>query len=55
MINAFGSALTTAINGFVTDISAAIGSNLALVIPVVLGVTGIFMLWRIVSSFLGGR
>lgn len=55
MINAFGEALETALTGFVTQMTSAIGDNLSLVIPVVLGVVGIFMLWRIVSSFLGSR
>lgn len=55
MLDAFGTALSTSLTAFVTDISGAIGDNLVIVLPVVLGLVGIFMLWRIVSSFLGGR
>lgn len=55
MIDAFGTALTTALGTFVTDVTDGIGSNLVVVLPIVLGVTGIFLLWRIVSSFIGGR
>jgi hypothetical protein len=55
MLDAFSTALTTALGTFVTDISGAIGDNLVVVLPVVLGVVGIFLLWRIVSSFLHGR
>lgn len=55
MIDAFSTALGTALTGFVTDVTAGIGDNLTVVLPVVLGIVGIFLLWRIVSSFLGGR
>lgn len=55
MLDAFGTALTTALGTFVTDLSGAIGDNLVVVLPIVLGITGIFLLWRIVSSFIGGR
>jgi len=55
MLDAFATALETALTGFVTDISTAIGDNLVVVLPVTLGVVGIFLLWRIVSRFLKGR
>jgi hypothetical protein len=55
MIDAFSTALGTALTGFVTDISSGIGDNIASVLPITLGVAGIFLLWRVVSSFLHGR
>lgn len=55
MIDAFSTALGTALTGFVTDVTGGIGDNLATVLPVVLGVIGIFLLWRVVSHFLHGR
>lgn len=55
MIDAFVTALGTALAAFVTDVEAGIGSNLAVVLPVVLGVVGIFLLWRVVSRFLKAR
>jgi hypothetical protein len=55
MIDAFSTALGTALTSFVTDLTAGIGDNLVVVLPIVLGITGIFLLWRIVSSFIGSR
>lgn len=55
MIDAFSTAFGTALTAFVADVTAGIGDNLVVVLPVVLGVVGIFLLWRIISSFLHGR
>lgn len=52
MIGSFASALETALTGFVSSITAGIGDNLEVVLPVVLGVLGIFLLWRIVKRFI---
>lgn len=55
MIDAFSTALGTALTAFVGDVSGAIGSNVATVIPVALGVVGIFLVWRIVKKMAAGR
>lgn len=55
MIDAFSTALGTALTGFVADVTGGIGDNLATVLPVVLGVVGIYLLWGVVRSFLHGR
>lgn len=55
MIDAFSTALGTALTGFVTDVTSGIGDNLAVVLPVVLGVVGIYLLWGVIRSFLHGR
>lgn len=55
MIGSFSSALQTGLGSFVTGISSAVGDNVALVIPVALGIVGIFLVWRVVKSFAGGR
>lgn len=55
MIDAFSTALSTALTSFVTDVSGAIGDNVAVVIPVALGVVGIFLVWRIVKKMAAGR
>lgn len=52
MIGSFSSALATALGSFVTSITTGIGDNLVIVLPVVLGVIGIFLLWRIVKRFM---
>lgn len=52
MIGSFSSALATALGSFVTSITTGIGDNLEVVLPVVLGVVGIFLLWRIVKRFM---
>lgn len=55
MIDAFSTALGTALTGFVTDVTGGIGDNLTVVLPVVLGVVGIYLLWGVIRSFLHGR
>jgi len=55
MIGAFSSALSTALGDFVTSITTGIQDNLTVVLPITLGVAGIFLLWRVVSGFLHGR
>lgn len=55
MISAFSTALGTALTSFVSDVQTGIGTNLATVLPITLGVAGIFLLWRVVASFLHGR
>lgn len=55
MIDAFSTALGTALAGFVTDVTGGIGDNLTVVLPVVLGVVGIYLLWGVIRSFLHGR
>lgn len=52
MIGSFSTALATALGTFVTSITTGIGDNLVIVLPVVLGVIGIFLLWRIVKRFI---
>lgn len=52
MIGSFSTALATALGSFVTNITTGIGDNLVIVLPVVLGVIGIFLLWRIVKRFI---
>lgn len=48
MISSFSTALGTALTSFVSDVSTAIGSNAATVIPVALGVVGIFLLLGVI-------
>jgi hypothetical protein len=55
MIDAFSTALGTALTAFVTDVSGAIGDNVATVIPIGLGVVGIFLIWRVVKRLASGR
>lgn len=55
MIDAFSAALGTSLTAFVTDVSGAIGDNTALVIPVALGVVGLFLVWRVVKKLASGR
>lgn len=55
MISAFSTALGTALTQFVTDVSGAIGDNVTKALPVVLGVLGIFLVWRVVAHFASGR
>lgn len=55
MIAAFSTALGTALTGFVDDLTTGIGTNLSAVLPIVLGIVGIFLLWRVVSHFLHGK
>jgi hypothetical protein len=55
MIDAFSTALGTALTAFVSDVSGAITTNLPTVLGVTLGIVGIFLVWRVVSHFASGR
>jgi len=55
MIDAFSGALTTALTAFVTDVTGAIGDNLAIVLPVSIGVAGIGLVYGVVRGFLKRR
>lgn len=55
MIDTFSTALGTALTAFVGDVTAAIGTNLPVVLGVVLGIIGIFLVWRVVAHFAAGR
>lgn len=55
MIDAFSTALGTALTAFVADVTGAISDNVPTVLGVVLGIIGIFLVWRVVSHFASGR
>lgn len=55
MIDAFSTALGTALTAFVGDVEAAITSNLPAVIGVALGLVGIFLVWRVVKKLASAR
>ena len=55
MIDSFSTALGTALTGFVTDVTGAIGSNLPTVLTVTLGIVGIGLIWAVVRKFAGAR
>lgn len=55
MIAAFSTALGTALTSFVTDVEGGITDNVPTVLSVVLGIVGIFLLWRVVKHFASGR
>lgn len=55
MVGTFSTALGTALTSFVSDVTGAIGANLPVVLGVVLGIIGIFLVWRVVSHFASGR
>lgn len=55
MIDAFSTALGTALTAFVTDVSGAITDNVPTVLSVSLGIVGIFLVWRIVKRMASAR
>lgn len=55
MVDAFSTALGTALTGFVSDLTDGIGSNLALVLPVTLGIMAVFIIWRVVAKMVSAR
>lgn len=55
MIDSFATALGTALTDMVADVTAAIGSNLPVVLTVVLGILGIGVVWAVVRKFAKGR
>ena len=55
MIDAFSTALGTALTAFVSDVEGGITANVPTVLGVVLGIIGIFLLWRVVAHFASGR
>lgn len=55
MIDSFSTALGTALTGFVTDLTGAIGDNAATVLPVSLGIIGIFVVWGVVKRMAKSR
>lgn len=55
MIDAFSTALGTALTGFVSDVQGAITSNVPTVLAVTLGLVGIFLVWKVVRKFAGGK
>lgn len=55
MIDAFATALGTALTAFVTDVQDAITANVPTVLAVTLGLVGMFLVWRIVKKFAAGR
>ena len=55
MIDAFVTALGTALTSFVTDVSDGIGSATTAALPVTLGIAGIFLVYKVARRFLSGR
>ena len=55
MIDAFSTALGTALTAFVTDVTDAITSNVPTVLAVSLGLVGLALVWGVVKKFARGR
>lgn len=52
MLEAFSTALGTALTGFVSSVEGAITDNFGAVLGLVLGIIGIFLVWRIVARLI---
>jgi len=55
MLAAFAASLKTALTSFVTDLTTAISDNATVVIPVALGIVGMFLLWGVVRRLIKAR
>lgn len=55
MIDTFATALKTAVTSMVTDVTTAIGDNLAVVLPLTLGIVGIGIVWAVIRRFSKAR
>lgn len=49
MVSAFSTALGTALTTFVSDVTTAVGDNAGLILPVSLGIAGLFLVHKVIK------